>query len=415
MKKLFIVLLFLLSTLIPVYASDNNTDTELRVYDANTGAAVSASTIKMTLILSVKGSLVDSNSSFTPTTVNLSSVTAQDFTGANIPIAFSNAIIPMPVPISQFEESGETIINLGTVTIQGTPKNGFILNIVAQTDVNYGNPIWRARKIIDFNAQLPTTFAKWVSKSFTAAQQANPAVSGAMANPANDGIPNIFKYAFNLSPFTYYSKAYQARLVNNHFVFTFRQNIMATDLTFQIGVKTSLTSPWAFTTLNAPSSQDSFSFATPQYIDSSTQTDTATDKTNMTQVHQRFFELRINRAGVGPYVVGLASVGSINTPIVTLTNSTALPGTAVTLTANASGSSAPLTYQWQVSTDNGRNFSPINGETSAAYAFKAAMAFNGNQYECVVTNIAGSSTSNVVTLSVQKFIKSTPISSALSQ
>jgi len=145
---------FLFLALIPAYASDNATDTELRVYDASTGAAVTASTTQMTVILVVKGDLLDKSSYgiVTPSTVNFNSVVAQDFTGVSIPVSFSQNVINIPVSISEFEESGETIINMGTITLQKAPKNGLILNAVTQTNVNYGNQMWRAGTTIAFNS-----------------------------------------------------------------------------------------------------------------------------------------------------------------------------------------------------------------------------------------------------------------------
>ncbi|MCC6356174.1 MAG: hypothetical protein IT577_19995, partial [Verrucomicrobiae bacterium] len=43
-------------------------------------------------------------------------------------------------------------------------------------------------------------FAWWRESSFTAEQLADPACSGLLATPQNDGVPNLMKYAFNLDP-----------------------------------------------------------------------------------------------------------------------------------------------------------------------------------------------------------------------
>ncbi len=56
--------------------------------------------------------------------------------------------------------------------------------------------------------------------------------------------------------------------------------------------------------------------------------------------------------------------------------------------------------QWEVSTDGGATFSPINGATLTTYSFTAAAEQNNNQYEAVFTNAAGTLTSNVATLTV---------------
>jgi hypothetical protein len=79
---------------------------------------------------------------------------------------------------------------------------------------------------------------------------------------------------------------------------------------------------------------------------------------------------------------------------------TVCPGATATFTVSATGSN--LTYQWQVSTDNGANFTNIPGATSATLNIPAVTpAMHGNQYRAVVfscgpTGIA----SNAATLSV---------------
>jgi hypothetical protein len=45
-----------------------------------------------------------------------------------------------------------------------------------------------------------TPFTAWLSTIFTAAELVNPNISGLLANPSGDGIPNLIKYALNLDP-----------------------------------------------------------------------------------------------------------------------------------------------------------------------------------------------------------------------
>ena len=61
-----------------------------------------------------------------------------------------------------------------------------------------------------------------------------------------------------------------------------------------------------------------------------------------------------------------------------------------------------LTYQWQLSTDNGTSWNPISGATSNTYTINAiTIGLNGNQYRCVVTgSCAPVVTSNAATLGV---------------
>lgn len=61
----------------------------------------------------------------------------------------------------------------------------------------------------------------------------------------------------------------------------------------------------------------------------------------------------------------------------------------------------PLSYQWQQSTDNGTNWNNISGATSNSYTTDAAtLEMNNYQYQCVVSNSAGSVTSSAATLTV---------------
>jgi len=69
-------------------------------------------------------------------------------------------------------------------------------------------------------------------------------------------------------------------------------------------------------------------------------------------------------------------------------------GGSATFSVSASGT-APLSYQWQ------RNGTNISGATGSSYTFSnAQLANDGDQFRVVVTNTAGSATSNAATLTV---------------
>ena len=68
-------------------------------------------------------------------------------------------------------------------------------------------------------------------------------------------------------------------------------------------------------------------------------------------------------------------------------------GSSVTFTVAASGT-APLSYQWQ------KNSAAISGATSASFTIATAQASDAANYACVVTNSAGSATSNTATFTV---------------
>jgi len=70
----------------------------------------------------------------------------------------------------------------------------------------------------------------------------------------------------------------------------------------------------------------------------------------------------------------------------------------VTFTVAATGA---LTYQWQLSTDGGANFSDIGGATSTSYTINGVTAgMSGNQFRCNVRGQCNVSTSAAATLTV---------------
>src|ERR1700722_1726460 len=86
-------------------------------------------------------------------------------------------------------------------------------------------------------------------------------------------------------------------------------------------------------------------------------------------------------------------------PVVT-TNPTAVSvgvGGTATFTAAASGTPTP-TVQWMVST--GGAFTAVAGATSTTLSFTATAGQNGNTFEAVFTNSAGSATTTAATLNI---------------
>src|SRR5712692_6217132 len=74
-------------------------------------------------------------------------------------------------------------------------------------------------------------------------------------------------------------------------------------------------------------------------------------------------------------------------------------GQTASFTAAATGTPAP-TVQWQVSTDGGVSFSNIAGATLTTLTFTASLSQNGNLYQAVFSNSAGSATSTAAKLTV---------------
>ncbi len=97
-----------------------------------------------------------------------------------------------------------------------------------------------------------------------------------------------------------------------------------------------------------------------------------------------------------------AATLTVNTPPAVTTQPVPLTvnaGQTAVFTAAASGSPAP-TVQWQAST-NGTTWTNITGATTPTYSFTAVSADNGKQFKAVFSNIAGTATTNVATLTVQ--------------
>ena len=77
---------------------------------------------------------------------------------------------------------------------------------------------------------------------------------------------------------------------------------------------------------------------------------------------------------------------------------TAAPGGTATLTVSANGT-APLSYQWQ------RAGVPIPGATSASLVLSKVSLSDAGEYSVVVSNSAGSETSQIITLSVAEPVR----------
>lgn len=96
------------------------------------------------------------------------------------------------------------------------------------------------------------------------------------------------------------------------------------------------------------------------------------------------------------------------------TNVAQCTGTSVSFSVGATGSA--ITYQWQVSTDGGTNYSDISGATAATYTIASTvLSQNNNRYRCVVSGAcapAATSTAAILTLSAAPTITSNPVASA---
>jgi len=201
-------------------------------------------------------------------------------TSANGSISPSGSVNVIPGANQTFTITANAGYGINQVLVDGTAMALAYTPIISYS---YTFNTVTAAHTISASFVLLSPYNKWKILNFTPAQLAVSTISGDTATPAKDGIPNLFKYAFNLQPFTAYSSAFQYYLLNNHFTIVYRHNLNATDMTYQIGAEDSVTGPWDYA---------SFSLVS-QNIDANTQQVTATDWVDSTTVTMRFFKLVI--------------------------------------------------------------------------------------------------------------------------
>src|SRR5262249_34577201 len=108
----------------------------------------------------------------------------------------------------------------------------------------------------------------------------------------------------------------------------------------------------------------------------------------------------LNRLGGGVFKIQYTA--AVQAPSITQqpASQTATQHQPVTFTVAAS-STLPITYQWQKAESGTTTFANIPGATSASFTISSTVAAdNGDQFRVVVTNSAGSTTSNAATLTV---------------
>ena len=121
-----------------------------------------------------------------------------------------------------------------------------------------------------------------------------------------------------------------------------------------------------------------------------------------------YFRCRVNASGASEVVSNSAQLTVTRTITVDThpQNDTGAVGGTGSFTVAASlsdGDSADINYQWQLSLDDGNNFSSIGGATSASYTTPTLTAqFDEYQYRCLITAAGASNTfSNAATLQVE--------------
>ena len=113
--------------------------------------------------------------------------------------------------------------------------------------------------------------------------------------------------------------------------------------------------------------------------------------------NQPAVRLRFGQAGTASWYFGIDDLGfySINTPVINTQpqSQTVDAGTPVTFSVRAVGS-PPFTYQWQF------NGADISGATGSNYTISSVSPTNAGQYQVVVANADGPTSSGVAVLTV---------------
>ncbi len=104
--------------------------------------------------------------------------------------------------------------------------------------------------------------------------------------------------------------------------------------------------------------------------------------------------------GIGTAATTTASTLTVDYVKTEPASQTVVAGNTATLTAASSNPGGADTVQWKVSSDSGQTFTAISGATSPTYTFTATPSENGDQYEAVFSNTAGTLTSTPATLTV---------------
>jgi subtilase family serine protease len=128
-----------------------------------------------------------------PAPVIISPLTATAITGQ--PFTYQIVAVNNPTSYGQLNLPAGLTLNDATGLISGTAT------ITGSTSVQ----IEAANSGGTGNASLvltvETPYQAWRAANFTSAQLVNPGISGDLATPAGDGVPNLLKYALNLNPF----------------------------------------------------------------------------------------------------------------------------------------------------------------------------------------------------------------------
>jgi hypothetical protein len=109
----------------------------------------------------------------------------------------------------------------------------------------------------------------WLRANFTSLQLTNSALSGDAATPANDGLPNLIKYALGLPPFAAATNPLTPSLALGQPEFTWTQSLAASDVALGLAWSPDLrtwspaTNGWTTSLLNLTTTNETFTLQPP--------------------------------------------------------------------------------------------------------------------------------------------------------
>jgi hypothetical protein len=114
--------------------------------------------------------------------------------GANVSVLVAGTVISATGPTDATGAFTITNVPAGTGYAVTVTKAGYADGTTTGVSVTAGGTT------AGVALTLNVSYAAWAATVFTAAQLADPSVSGSAADPDQDGIPNLLEYAFNLNP-----------------------------------------------------------------------------------------------------------------------------------------------------------------------------------------------------------------------
>ena len=111
------------------------------------------------------------------------------------------------------------------------------------------------------------------------------------------------------------------------------------------------------------------------------------------------YKYKAQLSAAGTMVVTAVATLTVSAPTIATQPASVIAAAGETVPFSVSASGA-TSMQWNVSTNGGVSFSAISGATSPTYSLSASSTLNGNEYDVVLTNSTGSTTSTAATLTL---------------